>query len=262
MNFKQYVKFRNQLQENIVASEQLDGHVQDLLRENNIPYNFSSLKEILKQIISGLEIWQKFDIDKKSLVEKIKNAIILNSFDKQTLLSDSLKNYVSNNSFFSKLKSNFKESKKKIQEITQDWNEHSKDYYASLIPKTLDGLSLWEIFNSFEKINLARESCLFLTDKVTQSIAKKSIEELLKLKNERDDLNNQIKKVESKLNEFSTNITMENLDSFSIKINSGIEFWQILSQLSSYFDKSWEKIVSRNILSLSSSALLMGEFSI
>ena len=39
--------------------------------------------------------------------------------------------------------------------------------------------SLWEIFNSFEKINLARESCLFLTDKVTQSIAKKSIEELL-----------------------------------------------------------------------------------
>lgn len=219
------------------------------LDQNKIYVTNADFNKIKQQLELGLQFWEKFDVSRSELTDRITNSLTVQTKENQQILLDSLKTAALSTSFISKLKPSFKESKTRIKQITNDWIDHDEKHYATLVPKAQDGLNLWEIFTSYEKIKHARENYSLLSDKETQYDTLITLRKLTETTDSIVELNIKLKELKDKIIKTIPNaeISEENIQSLQSKVTNGLDFWKTLQNLALYFMDSLKLTIHQRI---------------
>ncbi len=237
----QYVTNLQKLNELANEIPSLTRKITKRLEENEIHATNTDFNRIRQQLELGLQLWESFDGDRSELTEKITNSLVVSTKENQQILLESLKYVASNTSIISRMKPSFKQSKIKIKEITQDWVDHDDKYFATLIPKALNGTILWSMFANYEKIKQARTNYLLLSGKQTQSEILLDLNVLTESTNSVLELDAKLKEIRDKITKIipSADLSEENLQRLQSKVIAGFDFWKTTRILSSYFTDSW-----------------------
>lgn len=251
----EYSKLNSDIKDIELKINQLTESIQNISNKYNTSISFSKLDDILKQVETGMILWNKFrDYDK--ILDIKENKILETSYQKQLELLDSFSEPTEKKSFWKKLTDSETKRKEKLKNEFLTKPENSGKSSLDLKNKLQNGFELWLLAENSPFKKQILENSFVISDESDQNLLLRQIKDFIassknlsatkdKLQTALDDLR---KTFETNELFFDKN---EEIPQLIIKVNNGKEILQNIEQFSEFINeneiKKIKEIISDSI---------------